>query len=902
MRRLNQVLEGKEGNYILPFFWQHGEDEAVLRDYMQAIKKSNIDEVCVESRPHPDFCGLKWWEDMDVILDEAEKLDMKVWILDDSHFPTGYANGALKDAPPELHHQYMTYRNLEISGPVSKAQFILKEYMMAEPLPPWIPQAPEEKPCNHDDDELVTILACKIEEDEKLGQIIDLTENVDEGIVTFDLDSGYWRIFVIYLTRYAKGRNDYINFLDDRSCRLLIDAVYEPHFKRYGKLFGNRIAGFFSDEPPVGNVPGYMPAGPIGSPSQVLPWSALAGDALTQAFGNEQWKTSLPFLWAEAHKYEDQVHMRTAYMNMVTRLVETCFSKQIGRWCQDHKVLYIGHMLEDCDMNTDLGPSMGHFFRGLSGQHMAGIDNIGGQVMIGGQDAMRHLQPAAQDEAGFYHYLLGKLGASHAAIDPKKMGRCMCENFGAYGWQFGMKDFKYMMDHFMVRGVNRFVPHAFSPKAFPDPDCPPHFYGHGHNPSFEAFGQLMAYSNRVCHLIDGGVSHPDIALLYNAESKWAGNGQSNIEAARRLSQAQVDFHVIPSDVFNGDNTYDMDWDGNHLIINGISYSGLVISPCDYLAPEVVAFIKMAGQSDFPIFVIDTYPKEVEMDIVHTDYDRLIEDIRKNISCQISLENQDSKFISYHYEERGQEESEMTHYYLFHNEDPGQAFDQWIHIRGQGKPFIYRPWENKSEDIEFEVTGQGLRVRCMMNPLELAILCVDRSENVQEYVNNPRGSKGPGKYRLCQEIQTMKVKLYDAFAYHKAGGRLEGLDLIGETILESPYTGIQHIYKDFSGYIRYETQIELEKDKAYRISIEDLSDSVEVFVDRLSLGIQVAPPFNFDFVHEGEGVSIKLSFMVATKLERLLKSKGHDIKSMSPYRPLSPTGILGKVTLYEKEKA
>lgn len=112
MDRLNEVLKNQENNYILPFFWQHGETEDKLREYMQAIHGANIGAVCVESRPHPDFAGEKWWQDMDVILDEAKKLNMKVWILDDSHFPTGFANGAIKNAPKELHHKYLCYRRL----------------------------------------------------------------------------------------------------------------------------------------------------------------------------------------------------------------------------------------------------------------------------------------------------------------------------------------------------------------------------------------------------------------------------------------------------------------------------------------------------------------------------------------------------------------------------------------------------------------------------------------------------------------------------------------------------------------------------------------------------------------------------------------------------------------------
>ena len=93
--RLKDALCGAEGNYILPFYWQHGKEEELIREGMEKIFESGIGAVCVESRPHPDFLGDKWWADMDVIMDEARKRNMRVWVLDDAHFPTGYCNGKI---------------------------------------------------------------------------------------------------------------------------------------------------------------------------------------------------------------------------------------------------------------------------------------------------------------------------------------------------------------------------------------------------------------------------------------------------------------------------------------------------------------------------------------------------------------------------------------------------------------------------------------------------------------------------------------------------------------------------------------------------------------------------------------------------------------------------------------
>ena len=138
---------------------------------------------------------------------------------------------------------------------------------------------------------------------------------------------------------------------------------------------------------------------------------------LRETYGQALYR-DLPYLFAEE---KDGAHrkLRVSYMDAVSRLYSKNFNWQLGNWCREHGVEYIGHVVEDNCGYMRLGAGVGHYFRAVEGQDMAGIDNIGYQLMPGNDIATRHtgfqdIQPA------FYHYMLAKMGASAAAIYPKK--------------------------------------------------------------------------------------------------------------------------------------------------------------------------------------------------------------------------------------------------------------------------------------------------------------------------------------------------------------------------------------------------------------------------------------------------------------------------------------------------
>lgn len=84
---LQDVLQGTEDNRLFPFLWMHGEDEETLRDELRHIRACGISSVCLESRPHPDFVGARWWKDVDVIMDEPAERACTYGCLTIGHSP-----------------------------------------------------------------------------------------------------------------------------------------------------------------------------------------------------------------------------------------------------------------------------------------------------------------------------------------------------------------------------------------------------------------------------------------------------------------------------------------------------------------------------------------------------------------------------------------------------------------------------------------------------------------------------------------------------------------------------------------------------------------------------------------------------------------------------------------------
>ena len=876
-------------NYIFPFLWMRGEPEEVIREEMAKIAECGIRSVCVEARPHKDFCGPLWWHDMDIVLDEAKKRDMKVWILDDKHFPTGYANGLI-EKHLERKKQYIACTTVDIFGKSRPLTLNIRR-MLKPTIGFWEIGNPvdyEEQAKNS----LVAAVALPFEEGNLFHEDpVDLTDLCREGSLSFTLPQGQWRIHVIYKTRTDGGDPDYINMIDRVSAHTQIEGVYEAHYEKYGDEFGKTIAGFFSDEPQFGNTREQCFDTKLGKKKMPLPWSDELEEMLTERYGN-RYRKLLPFLFAESAEKKLQPQIRFDYMDCVSRLYARNFSRPIGKWCRDHGVEYIGHVVEDNSVHSRLGLGAAHWFRAMEGQDMAGIDVIGGQYCFGAPVQQRKLM--AEGDGEFFHYALGKLGASGGHLDPKKKGRTMCELFGAYGWGFGVRDMKHLLDHLLARGVNHLVPHAFSMADYPDPDCPPHFYARGHNPQFPYFAELMKYAGRMCGQFNGGTHMASAAVLYDGELDWPGERMPMQKICRVLTENQIEFDIVSLDMLKDLPAWKGCLEDGKLIINGVCFDALLVPGADYVPESLLTFAEAAREAArFPVWFAGRRPLGVLQDGAGTGQERdMLEQIPvletgeiparlEEIGArQIRLAPAASFVTAYHYYKEGQ-------VLMLVNESAQETFDGRVRIPSDQSFVYYDGLRDRYEKADQTKEEGNAVIRLRLEPGESCLLMEEKEGCSAEKVHEDFAEQ-TASCTSCLDLSG--DWMVSAF---RAGEDPEK----GKWIHADALTPVSHKDPAFSGLVRCRKEVTLtEKPQRAFLKADQVYEVMRVFVNGREAGTVLTPPYQLEITSLLEKGANLLEIEAASTPARDAASYPQPPFDFF-HEALEPAGICGRVSLY-----
>lgn len=619
-RRLKDVLEGSEDNYIYSFVEVRPETTIKALEYrLEELYLAGVQTVVFEYSQGlgNGFAGFTdhWFELLGAAIVRMKAYGMTFFIQDASPFPTGAANGWYKKAKYRQYRKlYLAEGHMDVCGPRKQCCFLADDFLN-DKIYELIPNPGLER-----EDVLQYVIAMEKNDDGSLrpGTAVDLTASVSDGMLLWDVPEGEYRLFFIFTTRNG-GNPDYMNLLDTRSVRVLIDSVYETHYNQIGDEAGKTWLGFFYDEPELGNIAGHDFHAVLGETFMALPWTKQLSGFLAQIFG-EAYPGVLPLLWYGGEN-DGFVHkVRYEYMNAVTRLVETNYSRQMYQWCQDHGLMYIGHVLEDENSHGRLGCGCGHFFRVERHQDMAGVDVIS-QQLIPGADSSNAVNGCSWVADGeFYHYGLAKLASSNAHFNPVMNDRSFCEILALYGMTAGPKLRKYVVDHMVAAGINHFI---VMQGSFPDnPHFP--FGGEMYSPYYI---MLHNYTNRLCHLMSGGRRRIPAAILYHAEAEWGGSAMLFQKAARVLAQNQLDYDIVPCDFLMDGIAKD-----GCLNIHGVIFRLLIVPYAQRLPAMVMEKLERLSDSGIRLWFLDGYPAD------YSDYGMSMPDT-ENVDPERSVQSE-----------------------------------------------------------------------------------------------------------------------------------------------------------------------------------------------------------------------------------------------------------------------
>jgi hypothetical protein len=435
-------------------------------------------------------------------VDEAKKRDMRVWIVDDAGYPSGFAGGKFSSQAPEMRMQA-----LEVAQKISVAGGTV----LHRELPPG------------------TVSAAAVNRE---GVAFPLS--LQGNTVDWAAPEGDWTVLIVdHEFRTSPTRSDtnpqrvkdtsqsLEDYLDPAATEQYLRFTHEQYKLAVGDEFGKTILGFRGDEPD------YSIAG--------LPWTPRFFAHFKELKGYDVQPYAALFAQTPSrrdpgiliHLTPEQLRIRADYYDVFSRLFADGFFKPQSDWCAANRLEYQVHLNHE-EMEMDLVRSEGDFFRDMRSVQSPGIDAIWHQIW---KDTVSDFPRLASSVAHVY----GR-------------PRAFTESFAAYRPAPDVEMARYILNEQFVRGIN-LVETMYFPATSAGPQPPPSYMGQ------IGFQDLLGYVRRMSYLMAMGRPDATVALLLPTSSLWLGNDASDtafVSTERLLSEHQIDFDIVSEDALAHD--------------------------------------------------------------------------------------------------------------------------------------------------------------------------------------------------------------------------------------------------------------------------------------------------------------------------------------------------------------
>jgi len=272
--------------------WNDLLTEEQIRGTLRDLAGQKVKQVWVHPRPGlmTPYLGDDWFRLWRVALDEAEKLDMNVWIYDENSYPSGFAGGLVPEAMPESRGRGVHFSEVKQLGALGDD--VLAVYRMT-------------------DDGFQNVTR-KARSGEKLPEGRYLVASIRQAS-----SSGWF------------GGKYYVDLLHPGVTEKFLEITMGAYEREIGKHFGERVPGVFTDEPHL-------------TPAGGLHWS----ERLPRDFKKRWGYDLMDHLPSLVRPVGDWKRVRHNYQQFLLEEFIECWAKPYYEYCERHNLEFTGHYWE----------------------------------------------------------------------------------------------------------------------------------------------------------------------------------------------------------------------------------------------------------------------------------------------------------------------------------------------------------------------------------------------------------------------------------------------------------------------------------------------------------------------------------------------------------------------------
>ncbi len=436
-----------------PFMaWNGTMDPEELRRQVRLYKIMGFGGFFIHSRVglNTVYLSKKWFECVNTCIDEAEKEDLEVWLYDDDRWPSGTAGGLVTNAD-KYRARHLVCSQVKDTKYLSNYKNILG--LFKAEINDYEISNLEKLPINTTD---IVIFGNEC--------LLVFTVKIDESSLWFN-----------------GGAN--LNTLDSKAVREFIKITHEKYRKYCGQFFGNRVSGIFTDEP-----------NRCSPQSNMLPWTDKLAEQFYSLYGYDI-LDHLPELFFDFREQEIS-QARWHYHDCATRMFVDAYSRQLGEWCAENKLIHTGHILHEQTISSQtraVGSCMRFY------EHM----------QIPGMDVLTEY---------WREYDTAKQVASAGRQFGKNIRLTEC--YGCTGWDFTFAGHKAICDWQVALGINMRCHHLawYTMEGQAKRDYPASISYQ--SPWWKEYRKVEDYFARIHSVMSQGVEVRDLLVIHPVESAW----------------------------------------------------------------------------------------------------------------------------------------------------------------------------------------------------------------------------------------------------------------------------------------------------------------------------------------------------------------------------------------------